>query len=125
MRAGYTGHIIQNTLERLRSLHYINDETFARNWALTSAQRRGHGPKRMEQELRGKGISELLIREVVRDTFAETDQTETAKRLLEKKYPEKSLSDPKILRRAAACLQRHGYDSKIISDLLGYPLEED
>lgn len=125
MHAGYTERIIQNTLERLRSLHYINDEIFARNWAFTSAQSRGHGSKRIEQELTAKGVSESLVREIIRETFGETDETENAKKLLEKRYRGKNLSDPKILQRAAAFLQRAGYSSKIISDLLGHRLKED
>jgi SOS response regulatory protein OraA/RecX len=124
-RAGYTDVIVQNTLERLRSLDYINDETFARNWARTGAQSRAYGPKRIEQELLAKGISQSLVREVVRGTFGETNETENAKKLLAKRYGDKNLSDPKILRRAAAFLQGHGYGSKVISDLLGHQLEED
>lgn len=124
-RGGYTSTIIGETLERLRSLHYIDDETFAHDWALSRTQTRGYGPKRIEQELRAKGIVQSLVREVVRKTFAQVDETENARKLLQKRYHGRNFSDPKIIRRAAAFLQGRGYSGKIISDLLHFPVEED
>jgi len=112
-------------LERLRSLNVINDETFARNWVLSKTQTLGYGPKKVEGELRAKGVAQSLIRAAVSATFAQSDEKETATKLLEKRYHGKNLTDPKILRRAAAFLQRRGYSSNIISDLLGQPMEED
>jgi regulatory protein len=111
-------------LEKLCSLKYLNDETFARNWARSRAETRGYGPRRIEQELRTKGIGEALIREVVGETFGQVDEWKKAKSLLEKKFKSKQFDDPKMLRRAAGFLQRRGYSSKVIFDLLK-PLEDD
>jgi regulatory protein len=69
-------------LEKLRSLNYLNDEAFARNWARSRAETRGYGPKRIEQELRSKGIGQALIREVMRETFGQLDESARAKSLL-------------------------------------------
>ena len=68
--------------EKLRSLHYLNDETFARGWALGRAQGRGYGPKRIEQELKSKGIAQSLIRDVLRETFEEFGLTLPPERLI-------------------------------------------
>ena len=111
-------------MERLRSLHYINDEAFARSWTLTQGNR-GYGIKRIEQELKAKGVGQSVIREAVRETLHQTNETESATKLLEKKYQGKNLSDPKILRRAAAFLQRRGYSGQIIFDLLHFSVEDD
>jgi regulatory protein len=105
-------------LERLRSLHYIDDEAFARNWALTRTQNRGDGPKRIEQELRAKGIVQSLVRVIIRETFSQVDETENARKLLQKRYHGKNFSDPKIIRRAASFLQGRGYSSSVIADIL-------
>jgi regulatory protein len=112
-------------LEKLRSLNYLNDETFARNWARSRAETRGYGPRRIEQELRTKGIVEPLIREVLGASFGQVDERKKAKSLLEKRFKSKQFDDPKMLRRAAGFLQRRGYSSKVIGDLLKHPLEDD
>jgi len=112
-------------LEKLRSLNYLNDETFARNWARSRTETRGYGPKRIEQELRTKGIGQGLIREIVSETFGQGDESAKAKSLLEKRFKSKQFDDPKMLRRAAGFLQRRGYSNKVIFDLLKYPLEDD
>jgi len=121
----YSTAITERTLEKLRSLNYLNDETFARNWARSRTETRGYGPKRIEQELRTKDIGEALIREVMGETFGQGDESAKAKSILEKRFKSKQFSDPKMLRRAAAFLQRRGYSNKVISDLLKHPLEDD
>ena len=112
-------------MEKLRSLNYLNDETFARNWARSQAQSRGYGPNRIEQELRAKGIAPTLLREVVRELFNDMDEAGNARKVLAKKFKGQNLSDPKARTRAAAFLQRRGYSSKVIFDLLRYSIEED
>jgi regulatory protein len=122
---GYSIAIAEGMLEKLRSLNYLNDEAFARNWARSRAETRGYGPKRIEQELRTKGIGQALIREVMRETFGQIDESARAKSLLEKRFKSKQFDDPKMVRRAVGFLQRRGYSSKVIFDLLKYPLEDD
>ena len=104
-------------------MNYLNDETFARNWARSRAG--GYGPKRIEQELRIKGIDQARIRQVVRDIFSQIDESARARSLLEKRFKNKQLDDPKLRRRAVGFLQRRGYSSQVIADLLKYPFEED
>lgn len=112
-------------MEKLRSLNYLNDETFARNWARSRAQSRGYGPNRIEQELRAKGIAPTLLREVVRELFTDMDEAGNAQRVLVKKFKGQNLSEAKTQARAAAFLQRHGYRSHVIFGLLRYSIEED
>jgi regulatory protein len=124
MGRGYSHEVAANTLEKLRSLNYVKDENFARNWARSKFETRGFGPKRIEQELRTKGIEQSLIRAVVRETFAEKDEAKTAKLLLAKSFKHKNFDNPKIIRRAIAFLQRRGYSNEVIFDLLKYPNED-
>ena len=92
---------------------------------LSKTQTLGYGPKKIEEELGAKGVAQSLIRAAVRATFNQNNEQEIATKLLEKTYHGKNLSDPKILWRAATFLQRRGYSSQIISNLLGVPVEED
>jgi regulatory protein len=124
-RRGYGPSAADSVTKKLRSLTYLNDETFARSWALARAQDHGYGPRRIEQELRSKGLDEPLIRAVLRETFDQVDEGERARRLLTKHFKGGDLSEPKTMRRAAAFLQRRGYSSKVVFNLLRYSIEDD
>jgi regulatory protein len=124
LRRGYQADVSDRVLEKLRSLNYVDDGSFARNWALAKAQSRGYGPKRIEQELTTKGIVPSVIHEVIRETLDHCDEKTQAKKLLAKRFHSENFRDLKTLRRAAVFLQRRGYSSAVISDLLRCPNEE-
>jgi regulatory protein len=86
---------------------------------------RGYGPKRIEQELRTKGIGPELIREALGQAFAPGDESARARLLLVKRFKNHELDDHKMLRRAVGFLQRRGYSSKVIFDVLKYTVEDD
>ena len=83
---GYPSIVSDHVIEKLRSLNYVNDESFARDWALSRAQSHGYGPRRIEQELRTKGIVQAVISEVIRETLDQCDEKTQAKRLLTKQF---------------------------------------
>jgi regulatory protein len=124
-RLGGSPDAVEKALAKLRSLNYLNDKSFARQWALSRAQDRGYGPWRIEKELQTKGIAPPLAREITRETFAGQDETAFAKRLLDRRFKEQDLNEPKTLRRAAAYLQRSGYSAGVIFDLLKCSIDED
>lgn len=124
-RKGYSTPASARALGKLRSLNYINDETFARSWALSRAKSRNYGPKRIEQELRAKGIGQPLIRDAIGATFARGEEEKNARNLLERNFAGVNLSDPKILRRASAFLERRGYSSQVIFNLMRRRAEDD
>jgi regulatory protein len=117
--------VAERTLEKLGDLNYLNDEAFARNWAESRTRSGGYGAKRIEQELKAKGIEPSLRRQVIREACNRQSEKQNAKRLLTRKFRDEPLSHPKILRRAAAFLQRRGYSSETIFDLLRHRGEED
>ena len=124
-RWAYSPVVSDQVIEKLRSLNYINDESFARNWALSKARNRGYGPRRIEQELRTKGIVQSVIREVIRETLGQYDEMTQARRLLTKRFRGENFRDGRTQRRAAAFLQRRGYSNRVISDLLRISIEEE
>jgi SOS response regulatory protein OraA/RecX len=65
-----------------------------------------------------------LVRQVVRETFAELDEVQAAKRLLGKHFAGADLTERKTVRRAAAFLFRHGYSSETVFNLLGYSTDD-
>jgi regulatory protein len=122
---GYSPSAAAGTLEKLHSLSYLDDEKFARNWAAAKFISRGYGPKRIEQELRSKGIREALIRDVLRETCDPGCEAERARSLLGKKFASPNLADPKVVRRAVGFLRRRGYSSEVIFALLKCPVQDD
>ncbi|HEX6175155.1 MAG TPA: regulatory protein RecX [Candidatus Binatia bacterium] len=117
-RKGYSAAACQKALEKLRTLNYINDESFARSWVWSRVAGRNYGPRRIEQELRAKGVEQPLIRDVIGAIFACGDEEKNAKSLLEKRFKGVDLGDPKVLRRASAFLARRGYSSEVIFSLM-------
>ncbi len=122
---GFPQESIETTLEKLRSLNLLDDDSFARGWARGRAEGRGYGPLRIERELRQKGIAKSLISRVVKEAFGREEGKEKARALLEKRFRGRDLRDRKILNRAIAFLQRRGYRNSVIAEVLGEPLGDD
>ena len=121
---GVTAEAIDRITTRLRRLNYLNDRDFARNSAARIAAQ-GYGSKRVTDELQAKGVAEGLIRNALEETFAAGAEKQNAERALSRRYKSFDLKDPRQLRRALAFLQRRGYSSDVIYDVLNYPGEEE
>ena len=121
---GFPQKSVDTTLEKLRSLSLLNDEAFARGWAQGRAEGRGYGPLRIERELRQKGIAKSVIGQIVQETFGPQEEKERARALLKKRFRGKDLGDRKVLHRAVGFLQRRGYRSSVIAEVLKLPVDE-
>ena len=124
LRRGAANTVIDATLEKLRGLKYIDDEAFARDWALARAQVHGYGPGKIGHELRTKGVADRQIDAVVREIFAAESEEARARKVLQKRFKSENVREPRTLRRAIAYLQRRGYSSKVIFALLGSSLDD-
>ncbi len=122
---GCEPQVSDTVIAKLRSLNYIDDVSFAQIWARSRLESRGYGPRRVEQELRIKGIAANVIKETLRQSLQQTSEPESARKLLTKRFGGASLQDAKSQRRAVALLLRRGFSSKVIFDLLKYRIEED
>jgi len=112
-------------IAKLRSLNYLDDLSFAQIWTRSRLESRGYGPRRVEQELRLKGIDTGAIREAIKQCLQHTSEQESARKVLTKRFGGASLQDAKAQRHAVALLQRRGFSSKVIFDLLKYHIDED
>jgi regulatory protein len=107
-------------------LRYTEDASFAREWAHSRAESKAYGPRRIEEELRAKGVDHTIIVDALRNTFgadAANSERERAARALAKHFSAKQLDEPRARRRAAAFLDRRGFSDAVIQRLL--TLEED
>lgn len=85
---------------------YVNDERYAHTLAQELYERRGMGKKRIEQELRQRGISRETASECAEEL--DGDDVERIKNLLETKFAG-NFSDEKGRRRTFNALTRLGY----------------
>lgn len=117
--------VSDTVIAKLRSLNYLDDLSFAQIWARSRLESRGYGPRRVEQELRLKGIDSRVIRETMQQSLQHLSEQESARKILTKRFGAVSLQDAKAQHRAVALLQRRGFSSKVIFELLKYRIDED
>ena len=122
---GCEPQVSEAVVDKLRSLHYLDDLSFAQIWARSRLESRGYGPRRVEQELRLKGVDARVIHETMQQRLNRTSEQESARKILTKRFGDASLQDAKAQRRAVALLQRRGFSTKVIFDLLKYRIDED
>lgn len=102
-------HTIEETINYLLELGYLNDETFAKQWADSKIKLRLWGKNRIIQGLKQKGIAEEIIKQVVGNT--EEGELHTAKAALEKwvKKQKQEKQKEKLKQKAFRHLQAKGF----------------
>lgn len=116
---GFDPTIVNETISDLLRLGYLNDPEFARQWIRSRTRTRGFGRFRLEQELREKGISREIIRGSLDELFHDESETDLALKQAEKKMKTLSRFEPDVRRRRlAGFLERRGYPSHIIRDVI-------
>ncbi len=94
---------------------YVNDHEFAGQWARSRVRLRGFGKRRIEQELRSKGISRDIIHEILADLFQDSPESDIARLEAQKKLKTLTCFEPEVRRRRlAGFLERKGFSSDII-----------
>ena len=111
--------IITAVLEHVTRLGYLDDGKFAAQWAASRIRSRGFGRRRLEQELRIKGISSAIIKDTLNTLLEEAPEAETARKEAEKKLRTLTRFEPEVRRRRlAGFLERKGFSSEIIRTIL-------
>ncbi len=111
--------IVAAVLADLARLGYVNDEQFARAWARGRIRLRGLGRRRIDQELKAKGVDQEIIRETFAEVFGDTSEAETAMQVAERKLRTMQHVEPDARkRRLAGLLERKGYTFEVIREVL-------
>ncbi|MFM7231081.1 MAG: regulatory protein RecX [bacterium] len=126
---GYDPPVVEGVLDRLAEVGLVDDAEYARAWLAGRWGRRPSGWRRLQQELRGKGVDDDAI-EQARAALAERadapDETASAARLVEQARRRYARLEPHVQRqRLYALLARRGYDGETIRRVLAIttPLE--
>ena len=98
--------VVEEVIERLTSLNYVDDLEFARFWVRNREEFNPRGEMALRYELRQKGIADAIIEEAL----AELDPTESAYRAARKKMRSLRNKEPDEQRnKLGAFLNRRGF----------------
>jgi regulatory protein len=115
---GYVAPVVEEVLDRLTTVGLIDDTEFARAFLAGRWGRRPAGWRRLQQELRGKGIAEadvLAARALLEQREGGIDEIATARKLIAQAERRYARLEPRVRQqRLYALLARRGYDSDVI-----------
>ena len=116
---------VTTVLEKLREYGLADDVKFSEAFATARLQNKGFGRSRVLRDLRAKQIAPRIAQDAVEKTFAGMDETELAKRFLERRYRGKDLAqllaEEKSLAAAYRKLRMAGFSGNAtISALRSY-----
>jgi regulatory protein len=111
--------VIEAVVSDLARLGYVNDRQFAEQWASSRVRLRAFGRRRIEQELRRKGVDREVIVEALAVVFGAEPELGTAMSAAEKKLNTMRSADRETRRRRlAGFLERKGYSYEIIRKVI-------
>jgi len=112
---------IDRVLENLGELGYLDDEAFAVNRARHLAMNRLYGNRKIEEQLREKGIDREAAQAAIREVREEFPEMEGIARSAVKKLQGRSIDglNKKERLALARALQAKGYHLGLILDYLG------
>jgi regulatory protein len=111
--------VIEAVVVYLERLGYINDRQFAEQWAAGRVRLRGFGRRRIELELRNKGVGRDTVAEALAGVFGAETELETARSAAEKKFNSMKSTDGETRRRRlAGFLERKGFSFEIIRKVI-------
>lgn len=111
---GYPAEVIDETINRLLSEKYLDDEAFAQFWLENRETFRPKGQRFLRYELKQKGITDPIIEA----TLADVDEEELGWRAVEPKlYRWRSLSEEDFKKKVISFLSRRGFDYDVVRDV--------
>jgi regulatory protein len=124
LRHEFAAILIDEVLEELARLGYVDDARFAKTKALSASQHKHHGRRRAFMELLKSGVKGDVAERALDDVYHQTDSVANARLLAQKQAARLKRLDPVVARRRlVGMLQRRGFDYEtikpIIEEMLG------
>lgn len=115
LRKGAPSAAIGRTIERFRTLGYLDDGRVARRWAEARVLRRPMGAARLRMELLAKGIAEGLVTETVAALYPQGHERVLAERVLATASVGRRLIP---LSKLVRLLRSRGFEDDVIEAIL-------
>ncbi len=124
---GFPEAAIKEALEKLLDLKYLNDASFARQWARNLAVNKLWGNRKISASLQEKGISPQLIDEAIAAARQELPEEKAVAILVKKKTAGKATAAPdiKTKHKIFQSLAGRGFPPGLILNKLGKAAEEE
>ena len=119
-RKGHSDDDVQGAVERLASAGYLDDRRVALE-SILSHSRRGHGPHRVDRELRALGVADEVIAQAWREAEDDygIDPCQILRDQLRRRLPDPASScDEAVIRRVYNALLRAGFDEAEVRSAL-------
>lgn len=129
LRKEFSSAMVEDVLNELARLGYVDDARFAKTKALSAAQHKHHGKRRAALELMKAGVDRSTADRAVEDVYDVTDSLAIARQLAMKRAAGLRKLDPVVAcRRLMGMLLRRGFEYEIvkpvIDEVLGDPQDE-
>jgi regulatory protein len=123
---GFDEAIVGKVAARLLELKYLDDRSFAGQWARNLGVNKLFGDRKIVSALREKGISLPLIEEAMTGLRNEISETEAMMKRVRKKVKSQSIAKMDVgdKRRLAASLMGKGFPPDLIFNMLNRSKEE-
>jgi regulatory protein len=123
-RKGFTGPVIESTINEMKEYGYLNDYKFASDY-IAYRKNRGYGIKRIQYELTSRGIDKQIIVSKIEEEFNPDEDLARIKEILDKRVSVDQKINQKWLVRQALYLKRRGFqDNLIMKALNDYPAND-
>lgn len=84
-RKGWTDELRDRVIEKLRSKGYIDDKKFAESWVRSRVAIKPSSRRKLELELRQKGVASAIIHEVLQGENSDHDELSALRAIVAKK----------------------------------------
>ena len=124
---GFPAVVIKEALEKLHDLKYLNDASFAVQWARNCAVNKLQGNRKIFITLKEKGVASQLIDDAIAAARLEISEEEAIAVLIKKKMAGKkaAILDIKAKQRIYQSLMGRGFPPGLILNKLGKAAKEE
>lgn len=111
---------IDQVIERMYELGYLDDEAYARDYVHNRFSNKGYGPVRIQMELKDRGVDRHIAEAAVQDLFETADPLDAAREKAEKRWPRLAREDDPRKRKDKLYryLKRRGYTYDTIRQVI-------
>ena len=124
---GFPAVVVQEALDKLRDLKYLNDASFSVQWARNLVVNKLWGNRKIIASLQEKGVATQLINDAIVTARLEISEEEAIAVLVRKKAAKKKSAafDIKGKKRIFQSLMLRGFPPGLILNKLGKAAEEE
>lgn len=122
---GHKDGVIEKTIARLKSLHYLDDFEYALDWGRRRIKRYPIGIGLMQLELENKGIEREIIGGVIDIIYKENNEKDMASNLMLQKLALNRKPPLKKKPWVISLLQRRGFSHEVIQEIIEEIKDED